>query len=171
MSNSYFSNGERQKSSPPSGHARSFSLEAFQNLFSRQTSSSQYTSDRSRPTSLPSASRSHTAYNHRRSISAESDCDDDLRPDEGWIPIAWDEYIPALPTRGHKRGESAYSSCSGPESSVFDDSDEWTPPSTPASPMFADVPFRSNVEKFVGFDKFGRFRGSDVSTLRWVMCE
>ena len=168
MSNSYFSNGERQKSSTPSGHARSLSLEAFQNLFSQQTSS---ISDRSRPTSLPSSPRSHTVYNHRRSISTESDCDDDLRPDEGWIPIAWDEYIPALPTRGHKRGESAYSSCSSrPESSVFDDFDELTPPSTPASPMFADVPFRSN-EKFVGFDKFGKFRGSDVSTLRWVMCE
>src|SRR5271170_362180 len=82
-----------------------FSLEAFHSLLSRQAT--KVTESLSRPTSLLTdiqpchhLDTSPTIYtsfrvvedslHHRRSIITESDCpDDDLRDDEGWIPISW----------------------------------------------------------------------------------
>jgi hypothetical protein len=86
-----------------------------------------------------------------RSIIAESDCsddDDELRDDEGWIPIAWDDSTPAspspvetqfpvlLPSSRSVRSESSVSSFRS--GSIFDDLEEWTPPMTPVSPCFGD---------------------------------
>jgi hypothetical protein len=176
-------------SPPPPKHSRSFSLQAFQSLWTAQASFiRQYVSRHpctpkfGNSDSAPLLSRRYTlsteGAENRRSIVAESDCDEELYPDEGWIPIAWDESLPVLQSPlsrepRHKQWNSV-SSTSTIKSrlSLFSqsNSEEWTPPSTPASPLFADVPFRSGMR----FDKFAsscRTAGGNDDTMRWLMCE
>lgn len=174
----------------PPKKSRKFSLESFQSLWSAQASfirqyvsRRQYTPTCDNNDSAPLLSHQYTlcsqVVENRRSIVAESDCGDELFPNEGWIPIAWDESLPVLqsPVKSEPRHKqwNSVSSTSTIKSrlSLFSEtrSEEWTPPSTPASPLFTDVPFRSSTR----FDKFEPSRGvatggNDI-TMRWLMGE
>ena len=99
-----------------------------------------------------------------RSVSAESDCsDDDIRDDEGLIPIIWDDQIPVFI---HKREASVHSdvSCSSKYSiSLFSEVYSSTSTvSTPASSVYND----SIVYKKSG--SFGGHRGIQ-ETMRWLL--
>jgi hypothetical protein len=107
-----------------------------------------------------------------RSISAESDCsDDDLRDDEGWIPITWDKYphtISFSPViiRGRKdsiQSDASWSSFSS--SSLFMESlnEEGTSPSTPASSVYGD-----SIESTKRKGSFGEGHGIE-ETMRWLL--
>ena len=97
-----------------------------------------------------------------RSVSAESDCsDDDIRYDEGLIPIYWDHRLPSIQSFKRKREGSVQSnaSCSSKYSvSLF--SDVCSPTSTPASSVYSG----GVVSKRSG--SFGN-RGIE-ETMRWL---
>jgi hypothetical protein len=182
-----------QAATPPSRqHGRSLSLEAFREFITQRASlvteylSSRHDNDFSTP-DVPSYEphipkpdsprdlfRLPETYAEQSSITTASECsDDDVREDEGWIPIAWDDSnypFPPLRALSHTRSVSWHSTVSSAVTEVFS-SEEWTPPMTPVSPDFAEETF----------GKGGNRRSEDVSvaaygecvsidkTMRWIL--
>jgi hypothetical protein len=169
-------------------HTRSFSLEAFQNLISRRASILTHFSPPRTKKSRPKCD--HPALNHAlffpklqthaygetpfpgnlfpndprpRSIITESECsEDEIRDNEGWIPIHWDESTPVSPSpvltpfprqvpsynhsrNGSLRSESSISSFQS--ESIFSAQDEeGSPPMTPVSASFGHRTRMSHME-------------------------
>lgn len=169
---------------------KTFSLHAFQSLISRRARQvSRYLSHRNPPScttcaflhniDIPSSVTLSTQSNGSnidlRSITAESDCsDDDSRDDEGWIPITLQQNpssSPPLPIKiKHKKNEPSLASSFSSLSSLFTES-ELSPPSTPASSLFADCVVCCSGESIMKKDKpvrDGSVKGGD-RTMRWIL--
>jgi hypothetical protein len=191
--------GRRSPSQPQAAntplrqHSRSLSLEAFQDLITQRASlvvsylslradSSFPGSDesihdlhsqgheKSELGSCPEPLRDNTM---RRSIATISDCsDDDVREDEGWIPIAWEDYCYSLPPPhilSHKRSISCYSTASSSYTEVFS-GEEWSPPMTPVSPDFGVETYEAlnKVPNDAYIASYGR-PGCIENTTRWIL--
>jgi hypothetical protein len=98
-----------------------------------------------------------------RSISAESDCsNDDLRDDEGLIPIFWDDRPTSIQVSNRKREGSFNSTGSWCSKCTSLFSEGFSTTSTPASSVYSG----SVVYKTSG--SFGRDHGIE-DTLRWLL--
>lgn len=169
---------------------KTFSSQAFQRLISRRArqitrylsrrSSSYHTSTcasvndigKPCPTPIDILVDPYLDNEDLRSISAKSDCsDDDLRDDEGWIPITWDKYghTPSFSVsiiherKGSIQSDSSWSSVLS--SSLFVESlnEKGSPPSTPASPVFGD-----SVERTKRKGPVEEARAME-DTMRWLL--
>ena len=98
-----------------------------------------------------------------RSIIAESDSsDDDLRYDEGWIPVRWDQSLPdTLNVFKHKRQPSLHSNASWSSKASSSLFPKGTPISTPASPVYGEYVVKCK-------DVFGDGRGIE-ETMPWLL--
>lgn len=175
-------------------HSRSLSLEAFQDLITQRASlvteylslqvdstvlsppesvyELHYRSHKkpTDPSTWPGSLRDGT---RRRSIATVSDCsDDDVRKDEGWIPIAWRDSSYSIPSPhiiSHKRSMSWYSTTSSSYTEVFSGED-CTPPMTPVSPDF-DTQAYERLNK-VPNDAYFALHGQPTyidDTTRWIL--
>ena len=113
-------------------------------------------------------------YGEQRSITTTSECGDyDLREDEGWIPIAWDDTdypFPSLQALSHTRTASWQSTVSSAVTEVFG-SEEWTPPMTPVSPDFAEETFGKTGNRSsenVSVAPYGEYASID-KTMTWIL--
>jgi len=167
---------------------RGFGIRDFRRLLSRQKKIlSEYLSARrmfDTPWSGYGTNYIDETISEARSVRAESECHDDLRDDEGFIPIVWDDEpdsFDALQAHAHSvmfakqpvrhyHSASFSSATSSNISAGFSHvADEWTPPSTPATSTFGDCPFRASQEPFKQ-----RVQGAGVekATWKWIMeCE
>jgi hypothetical protein len=187
-----FPSQPRAATPPTRQHARSFSLEAFRELITQRASlvadylssrldnnlstsdGSSYELQFAKPDSPFDLFRFPETYAEQRCITTASECsDDDLREEEGWIPIAWDDTnypFAALHALSHKRSVSWHSTVSSAATEVFS-SEEWTPPMTPVSPDFAEETFAkagNRRSKDGSVASYGEYVSID-ETMRWIL--